>query len=354
MGRNIDSKKIGVIINALKEKDLYTRDLVALGISKRTVIRILEDYLQKWGLVEKNHKRGERWVWFERSKKQPWKGTPLLLNIAKDHTHDLLPGLTALLDDDSENFLKERNEIFEKPIPPIPFDDDYEVIRRNQLFLSKFAEQHLKTGYPQIYDVLIDFRQLNREIANKTEEAKKRANIEFMKKFGAFKKKPDDVELLEGNQKKNVRELIKERPEWGRSWGKDTGGLPYVLGPFHTQKELQEIFKHLNLTFPTPIISTKYHPPYISRIIHYVSGKENGTIAHYFVPGPVEAKISKEDEEKLNEQRILVKEKYGELAKQISVLKLQAKNQPLDGQCDICPNIVIKEQASLLDPSLGK
>ena len=335
MGRNINAKNIGIIIRALKEKDRYTKDLVALGVPKEITIRILRDYLQVWDLVEKNHEQGERWVWFEHAKGHYWKGTSLTYNIAIRHTQDLLPGLDGLVDMNWDKFLTDRNELFQNTVELFSSDNDKMAKYKKQLFFSKYVEQHFQSCYPKIHDSLTEFRTLGRKIGERQEELEKEVFESFKKKYEALWIITENF-FIEGREKTCNRDWLREE---FKKHGRNLNNVPYLIGPFQTFQEFNEATKNLRESCGDLGV-THLH----GRIdfLRQIVNRNFENIDQYFIVGPVKVKIPDNDDR----ANVLIErqwKKFGEFVEQLFILKHILKNQPLDGKCDLCPQIIIKD-----------
>ena len=289
------------ILDLIKEKPRQYGDLVKLtSFSESTLKRILDE-LQKLGDIEK---KGSRWVWCRYI--YPKEYSPYEYNVAIGHAKDLLPGFLALLELNSE-----------KPSELATPHGQITRYRQECYFLSKFAEQHLKTGYPDIHDNLVKFKTLKAKIA----ELKACDIARFTEKFRHKYLGSDHIISYYQKKKEPKSWFQKLFPEWKTV----IDNIPYAFGPFDT-KELAEAMKFLDAD-RTGLMKL-----------------ERKKVVSWLIVGPLILKASNENVF-IDANRSMV-EIYGELAKQIHILKLQAQRQGLDGDCDLCrQKVVIKKEA---------
>lgn len=186
-------ERIKPVIDALREGKKSQSELVKLGIPKRTLNKILKEYLQYWGLVRKE---GNYWIWYENlrvfSSSQEY-------DLAIEHSRKLIPAIKNML--------------------------EVAIISRHPLHFA--AVEHLKSGYPDIYQRHEKLEQLFnervRELLQKHRSKIKTPNrfmLMHFEKSKGFGKLFDKQELVEGDvpyfideselseaEKKEVKEL---------------------------------------------------------------------------------------------------------------------------------------------------
>jgi len=121
------SGAIGRIIKCLRNGPRTNLELKLLGIPPRSVDRYLMQYLKPWGLVDKDEYG--RWVWFQQLPKTFSSQEESRRALA--HTKLLLPAFESLV----------KN-------PLMALGDE-----------TAYAEQHIKTGYPEVYEILENYRE---------------------------------------------------------------------------------------------------------------------------------------------------------------------------------------------------
>jgi hypothetical protein len=189
MGRPLNWNNLAVIINTIRKKPTEWKDLLALKIPEKTLHRYLTEYLGEKG-VNLVRKEGEKWVWC--GYEYPREKTPQELALEIDHAKKLMPGLSPLLEED-QTFLLECREN-----PHVDFVDEvHRAIEHKatskmwkNFRLSEYFEEHLKSGYPEIYEDLCFYREnfphlgtILMKRANLMEKAKEYAK-EWQKKHG--------------------------------------------------------------------------------------------------------------------------------------------------------------------------
>jgi hypothetical protein len=250
------------IIAALKEGKKTWTDLVNLNIPEKTLDRIL-DYLQYWGLARKE---ADYWVWYEYSRVF----TPEEFNLYLEHSRKLLPALNSLI-----SITSDKGDA-----------------------LQPYAEQHLM-NYPEIYQKVERFRDLDQKQAGKLFEKVKGKIVPPDKMFSAhYEKRKGDTFM-------------------GRIFGEHVlikDNVPYHLGPF-SKNELQDVLRLLE------------QPATLQ--IDKIGDKDE-----CFIRGPVRARMLDE-----------IFELYGQLAHDISILMLKIDHgEPLQGKCLICPKVRVEEK----------
>ena len=194
MPRRIGRENIKKVIDALKEGPRKWTELKAkLGIPERTLSRIL-DYLQYWGLAKKHKEDGRfgRWSWYEHVRTYETRED---YEIALKHSEELFLGLDAILAEEVNLWL----------LLPHPLSD---LKGKNLLTegkeLKPFAEEHLKTGYPLMYEELIEFRKALSELRNL-----KKYDVKWV--FNPIKlssvNTPEPIKQLEKQRLESFREL---------------------------------------------------------------------------------------------------------------------------------------------------
>ena len=300
------------------------------GIPERSLFRILEE-LGALGLVKK--REDGYWVWSEYNK--PY-DTPYAWEKALDHSRNLLPGFTALLEANPQLLLSYRENGIVPKGPRYEFDDAitggllHQRVRSYNM--SEFLEEHLQTGHPQIYKNLVNFRNLTVEL----EKLKECEEIQFVKKMQGKHSNPDRMTMLSKNPsglvlvplprndsskvdrfKRKVLVPVRNDPIKVNCFKRSKREIPYILGPFETKEEINSLF-------------TAYERVFQSEKKWYVLGPVQ--LALKGVKGFI----------KTQETRIEI---YGDLNKKLGKLKLRIENgQPLDGHCGLCPDINIKEK----------
>jgi hypothetical protein len=141
MEKTKTQKNIKAIIDCLKKGRLSHSDLqAATGLAPRTLSRML-GYLKYWELAAKD-KTG-RWAWFEYTRIYDSKQD---LDIAVIHSKELIKGLNAFM---ASLGLPER------------FAGSGEgLAAKDKKILKEAAEEHLRTGYEDLYDEIVAYRDL--------------------------------------------------------------------------------------------------------------------------------------------------------------------------------------------------
>ena len=316
MGRPLNWEKLTVIINTIRKKPSEWKDLRKLGIPEKTLQRYIREYLGDKG-VDLVEKKGRFWVW--RGYEYPKEYTPEEYTAAIGHAQDLLPGFDALLEyppPSSKNlehqYLTPTQAQIKRLRETAVFVQDILNGHKQRFILSKYVEQHLK-WYPEIHNHLVKFRNLSNKLA-KT----KQRNLQFLKKFEGAVLGPNRM-FVDWEKRTPESWLRKLFPEWDAV----KEDIPYLLGPFSKQ-ELKEATKQI--------------------------ASHNGFVEKdkvWFIKGPIFLKVPSGTKRSLTafvETGDLMIRAYGELAKQIHELKIKVRRQPLDGHCDLCPSIIIREE----------
>lgn len=294
------------VIDVLRDRPRKYAELVKeTGIPESTMNRILYEL----GVYELVYKRGGYWVWYQHAKKPPWKGTPIAYDKAIEHARLLLPGFLSLLE--SEEFY----------IPSLPPDHEEELKRR---FLSRFAEQHIKTGYPTIHENLISFRKLNAKL----QKLKEGEVGPFLKKLAGR------LGIITETNWKSLRKTL---------WPKENlvEQPPFLLGPFEEQ-EIAEITEGRHGRISRPPLLAGHGGLLFEKMLSVDPSTQR---KHWFIKGPIQGKtFDKKEFESFLQTEGSIKKVYRELAAQIYILKFQVEHgQPLEGDCGLCPNIIIQK-----------
>jgi hypothetical protein len=152
LARELAKEKIKQLIDALREKPATWSDLKEIaGLPDKSLDRYLE-YLKYWGLARKI--KSGYWDWFERIRLDE---TEHGYNLAINHSKKLLDVLVSVfpLSVVHPDWFKKQETVLDQP-------------QRDLKDLSDMVEQHLKTGYPQIYAEIVAFKNL---VAQETEMA---------------------------------------------------------------------------------------------------------------------------------------------------------------------------------------
>jgi hypothetical protein len=133
LGREIDREKIKLVIDVLKQKRATWSEIVTqTGIAERSVTRILHKYLNYWGLASKDAQGN--WAWHDTIRTT---ASQIELDLDVDHSKWLTKGLDLYISSLSNPELK----------PQQP-----KGLRANgDSLLLACIEDHLKSGYPQLY-----------------------------------------------------------------------------------------------------------------------------------------------------------------------------------------------------------
>jgi len=145
LGRGLDARNIKKVIDALMQSPKSYSQLLLLGIPERSLSRILKEYLSPWGLALKGEKG--KWHWFEFIRKFENKND---YELALNHSKRLV--LSSPTDnlryDAMEPFLAIDTLLYLEKLEGIKNIDDVSFLR------------HLKTGYSDTYQLIIDCREL--------------------------------------------------------------------------------------------------------------------------------------------------------------------------------------------------
>ena len=146
------------VINLLKRGQITSEELKKeTKIPKTSLHRILNE-LKAIELVNPPSEKGGYWSWSEYNK--PY-NTIYAREQALKHSWELLPSFAALLEPNPQPLLDYRQN---KIVPKGPrYSIGYSIVieaRIHRYFMSIFLEEHLQTGYPDIYKSLENFRKL--------------------------------------------------------------------------------------------------------------------------------------------------------------------------------------------------
>ena len=166
----------------------YSKLKAELGIPERALSRILE-YLKDWGLAKKHEgSRFGRWFWYEHVKTYE---TQEDREIALKHSEELFLGLDAIL-------AEEISLCLQLPHPLAKRKDGNIVTEGNEL--KAFVEEHLKTGYPDIHEKLLEFREALSQLQKE-------------KNFHGIKDMFSHLAILRDNLPKPIKQLREQRLE---------------------------------------------------------------------------------------------------------------------------------------------
>ncbi|MEJ5327729.1 MAG: hypothetical protein WHU54_05720 [Candidatus Bathyarchaeia archaeon] len=165
---------IKLVIETLKDGEKSWSDLLKLGIPKKTLERLLKDYLIYWGLVRKE---GNYYVWYEYIRTYQ---NAQEYNIALEHSKRVVPEFLILLCFSSFNTPNN---------------------------LCHNAKEHLKTGYPKIYEKLLKIEEFIKERKKQEQEKSKndifeeaeRIRMEWLSIGGLLMGKCDFAEQITKN-----------------------------------------------------------------------------------------------------------------------------------------------------------
>jgi hypothetical protein len=192
MARELIKEKIKQIITTLKKKSTSWSDLKKVtGLPDKTLDRYL-DYIEYWGLAGKSD---AGWQWFENIRTYE---TEHDYDLAMNHSRkllDTLRGFFPLSISDSEMFNNRRTL-------PVKINDE--------LILCDMAREHLKTGYPKIFNEIVVFEELieQRSELEKSLEAHnmkidKDKIVTYVANFNLLKQY-----IIPKNQRKEVGKLV--------------------------------------------------------------------------------------------------------------------------------------------------
>jgi len=275
MVRQLSVKTLKIVIQALREGKKAWSDLKQLRVDgkeipDKTLERLLKEYLKDWELVEKVD---GYWSWYEYSRIDL---TPDEQKIFLEHAQKLKPSFDAILSREQE---EDR----------------------------KFAEKHLQTGYPVIYEKLLKFERLEAKLM----KLRKSREGQVLKKLESKYIPEEEIFSFGWGKRPRKGWLRKIIPNEAVLVKKNRP--PYGFGPFDTLDEIKEIFT----TFKVQ-----------ARV------SEKGTSGGYFIWGPIQL----EELEKSIKIQNQMYETFQELAGSIGLLMLKVDHgTPLEGKCLLCP-----------------
>lgn len=129
------------IIDSLRRGPKRHKDLIIeSGLPQTTVDRILREF-EIYGLFEK--RVDGRWAWFEHVRHYK---TAKELEMFADHSKQLISALEALLAEEEDLWLPQEWKHAE--------NIEQAIMEKH----TRFAEEHLRTGYPEMFDKLTKLR----------------------------------------------------------------------------------------------------------------------------------------------------------------------------------------------------
>ena len=130
---------------------------------RRVVNRILSRYLEFWGLIEKIE---DRWVW----KDYLYYMSEDDYKVYHDHSMTLLNNFfKRITTKDPGKFLSEmllninKPQIHNQLLRYLTVEEEYQTTIFPEL---KFIIEHIKSGYPSLYDDIIDYREISKEYSS--------------------------------------------------------------------------------------------------------------------------------------------------------------------------------------------
>jgi hypothetical protein len=197
MAKSLAAQQIKTVIDALKEGPKNWRDFTTdwkkstvlrttgKRIPEKSLSRILKDYLQVWGLVFQDKEEG-KWHWI--LNKQEYENK-YAYDLAIEHSKRIMFGESEARDGETYWGIPANINTFECYATGSWKTDNAHV--------TEFL-QHLKTGYPDLFDQLEEFKELyfeREEIIQRT----KSKNPEYFQRtwmmfsFPAFLKEQDEA-----------------------------------------------------------------------------------------------------------------------------------------------------------------
>jgi len=161
MARTLDKEGIKKVITELKKGPKTWTDLLKLSIPRKSLERILQDYLQYWGLSTKNSEG--KWAWFEHIK--VFKGKDEYEMLLK-HSMRLIPGIkVAIYQAENEGDLMQSllNDFLQESRN---HELDSDVLGK----IRTYFIEHLRTGY---YEVSHKMEELEKRKETLEENGKK-------------------------------------------------------------------------------------------------------------------------------------------------------------------------------------
>ena len=186
------------VINALREGKKTWSELKAFDIPDKTLHRILEDYLKKWGLADKE---GDYWVWYEYSRVFKSRAD---YDLAIDHSRQLLPALRNIL----EVATIERHPLYSYVKEHLRFYP--ETYRKLEKFEEAFNERVRELFHKQGHRIItssnflrLESVQVKGRFFSRTKFVKK--NVPLM--IGDYEKNLSETDLKEI---KELRDLLED------------------------------------------------------------------------------------------------------------------------------------------------
>jgi hypothetical protein len=218
MRRKLAKEQIKTIIDAIRESSKNTKELrdylkaKGKSIPEKTFYRILTEYLPLWGLAYKDE--DGRWSWF--LKKQPFENKHAY-DLAIEHSKRIMFGESDSRDGEVYWGIPANINTFERYAQGTWKTDNAHV--------TEFL-QHLKTGYPDLFAQLEEFKELYRQRQEIMQRIESKNPEHFQKywlfdQFPTFLKEQDEARIrffssLGGNGvDAHKKALEKQRAEYG-------------------------------------------------------------------------------------------------------------------------------------------
>jgi len=141
VGRPLGKVAIRKVIESLREGPKSWGELKKLGIKERALSRILTEYLGYWGLVEKTEE-GD-WIWYEYKRTYD---SEREYELAFEHSGKLIEGLDLI------PVAVDLGDFFRK--------SQYGLKGKRKANLAEAFRLHLKTGYPEAYERMIELQDV--------------------------------------------------------------------------------------------------------------------------------------------------------------------------------------------------
>ena len=275
---------MGKVIKALRNKRMRNIELQEeLGIPEKSLNRVLK-YLRHMGLVKKEEKKLGRWYWYEEMKEYISKSQ---YELFMKHSKDLMPSLQMLVQQDFEFFWinppTQRFNVF-----PAHIDEKSRV---------PFVEEHLRTGYPEIYDQLVEFREVKQK-----EEEMKRALVSKIEK---------EIESA-------LRQLEPDESKWNPS-----GIRQSILDALDDDRQklyLRDFIIEVKEFSADELFESSIRPDDDENAIEIRSEESVG---------------------KFHRLREKGENLYRELVGNVYSLLMKSRYEPLKGTCKMCPRVII-------------
>ncbi|MGF3521895.1 MAG: hypothetical protein ACQXXJ_02215 [Candidatus Bathyarchaeia archaeon] len=133
------------VVDALKTKPMSYSELKQLGIPEKTLSRVLRDYLEPMELVEKTE--AGLWVWRQT---QVTAKTEADFKALLRHSKKL-----TITSADFQRFDCMNPEL---AVSMLAFPEAF-TLDGEEAILNSCFKQHLKTGYPNVYKLLVKYRK---------------------------------------------------------------------------------------------------------------------------------------------------------------------------------------------------